>query len=355
MSALSLSAAGIKILSAAIIIASALLGFFIQYLIFKLLSVYHRRTRSVLVGAYIARLKAPLYLFTPILIISILLPPFSNPIIEELVDAILHILLTFSFAWTIIKIVYIFEDWLKARFEINKADNMRERAIRTQMNILRRIIIMFIFLVAISILLMSFGNVKELGAGILASAGVATAIVGFSAQKLLGNILAGFQIALTRTIRYDDALLVENEWGRVEDVTLTNVVVKIWDERRLVLPISYFIEKPFQNWTYYGSHLTGSIFIYADYSVDLARLREELTTILNSSTLWDKRVCTLQVTDSTEKTIQLRILVSAIDSSRLWDLRCYVREKIIQFLQKNYPDSLPKLRLQNEIVTSNEN
>jgi small-conductance mechanosensitive channel len=193
---------------------------------------------------------------------------------------------------------------------------------------------------------MSFSRVRELGTSLLASAGIAGLIIGLAAQKSIANLLAGFQIAFTQPIRIDDVVVVENEWGRIEEITLTYVVVVIWDSRRLVLPISYFIEKPFQNWTRVSSDILGSVMIHADYSVPVDELRKELTRILNEEgkKYWDGKVNSIQVTEATEKTIQIRALVSSVNSGSAWDLRCLVREKLIAFIQKNYPSSLPRIR-----------
>jgi small-conductance mechanosensitive channel len=209
---------------------------------------------------------------------------------------------------------------------------------------LRKIITTIVALIAIASMLMVFESVRHFGTAIIASAGVAGIILGFAAQKSIATLLAGVQIALTQPIRIDDVVIVEGEWGRIEEITLTYVVVRIWDLRRLVLPISYFIEKPFENWTRTSAELLGSVFLYVDYNVPLERLRAELQKILDSSKLWDRKVSVLQVTDTKQHTIEIRVLVSAHDASTAWDLRCEVREKLIGYLQKHHPESLPRLR-----------
>ncbi|WP_228779922.1 mechanosensitive ion channel family protein [Aquiflexum lacus] len=193
--------------------------------------------------------------------------------------------------------------------------------------------------------LLSFESIRKVGIGLFASAGVAGIIIGFSAQKAVGTLLAGIQIAITQPFRIEDAVLVENEWGWIEEINLTYVVVRIWDKRRLVLPTTYFLEKPFQNWTRTSADIIGSIFLYTDYTISIQALRDELTRLLNETPLWDKKVNVLQVTDSKETTMELRILVSAKNSPTTWDLRVHIREKLIEFIQKNYPESLPKTRL----------
>jgi len=170
-------------------------------------------------------------------------------------------------------------------------------------------------------------------------------IIGFAAQKSLSNLLAGFQIAFTQPLRIDDVLVVEGEWGRVEEITLTYVVLNIWDQRRLILPINYFIEKPFQNWTRNTADILGTVFLYLDYTVPLEPLRKEFTRLLENNPLWDKRVSVMQITNASEKTIEVRALMSASSSGNAFDLRCDVREGLIKFVQANYPDSLPLVRI----------
>ena len=193
-------------------------------------------------------------------------------------------------------------------------------------------------------MLMGFDSFRQLGTGILASAGLASLVIGLAAQKIFGNFLAGIQIAFTQPIRVDDVVIVENEWGRIEEITLTYVVVRIWDLRRLVLPIGYFIEKPFQNWTRVSADLLGTVFVYADYTIPVKEIREELHRILKGSNKWDGKVWGMQVTNATERTMELRALMSAADASVAWGLRCEVREYLIEFVQKNYPEALPKTR-----------
>ncbi|MGX1025302.1 mechanosensitive ion channel family protein [Psychroflexus sp. MBR-150] len=231
------------------------------------------------------------------------------------------------------------------RYDIEAEDNLHSRKLYTQVNILEKVIVTLIIIVAIGLILLSFDGIRKIGIGLFASAGVAGIIIGLSAQKVFGALLAGIQIAITQPFRIDDAVLVENEWGWIEEINLTYIVVRIWDKRRLVLPSTYFLEKPFQNWTRTSGDIIGTVFLYTDYTIPFESLREELTRVLNTTDLWDKKVNVLQVTDSKEHTVESRILVSAKNSPTCWDLRVYVREKMIEFIQKNYPESLPKARL----------
>ena len=236
------------------------------------------------------------------------------------------------------------EEVVLRQFRIDVKDNLEARKVYTQVKVLKKIAVVIIVLFTAASMLMVFDSVRQLGTSILASAGVLGIIVGFAAQKSIATVLAGFQIALTQPIRLDDVVIVENEWGRIEEITLTYVVVLIWDQRRLIVPISYFIEKPFQNWTRVSAALLGSVFLYVDYTVPLKALRDELDRLLENSNLWDRRVKVIQVTDAKPNTMEVRVLVSAADASTAWDLRCELREKLIDFLQRNYPQCLPRMR-----------
>jgi small-conductance mechanosensitive channel len=199
--------------------------------------------------------------------------------------------------------------------------------------------------------LMTFDRVRQLGTTILASAGVVGIVVGMAAQRTIATFIAGLQIAITQPIRVDDVVIVENEWGRIEEITLTYVVVRIWDLRRLIVPITYFIESPFQNWTRTSADILGTVFVYADYTMPIDVLRDELQNILKKSEHWDGKVCVLQVTNASDRTMELRALMSAADASTAWTLRCEVREKLIDFIRREYPKSLPKVRAELKRLT----
>jgi len=227
---------------------------------------------------------------------------------------------------------------------VDAADNLEARRIRTQTSVLSRSLMSLLTLIGISAALMTFPGVRQFGAGLLASAGVAGLVVGFAAKPVLGNLLAGLQIALTQPIRLDDVVIVEGEWGRVEEITGTYVVVRLWDQRRLVVPLQWFIEHPFQNWTRTSSEIVGSVFIWVDYGMPIEPLREEARRICENSPDWDERTCLIQVTDASERSLQVRVLVSAADSSRCWDLRCRVREGLVAFIHREFPQCLPRIR-----------
>jgi small-conductance mechanosensitive channel len=255
------------------------------------------------------------------------------------------VLIILGFTWCLLVLSWILKENLLRQFDISKEDNLKARKIYTQINILQKVGNFVIILIGLGLILLSFESIRQIGVGFFASAGVAGIIIGFSAQKAIGTLIAGIQIAFAQPFRLDDAVVVEGKWGWIEEINLTYVVVRIWDQRRLVLPTTYFLEKPFQNWTRTSADIIGSVFLYTDYTISFQALREELDRILAQTPLWDKKVKVLQVTDSKEFTVESRILVSAKNSPTAWDLRVHVREKMIEFIQRNYPEALPKSRV----------
>lgn len=251
----------------------------------------------------------------------------------------------FSLTWLIIRMLRMVKRLLVARYDIGDSDNLKARIVFTQFTILERIAIFILLVLAIGAALMSFDSIREIGVSIFASAGVAGIIIGFSAQKLMATVIAGMQIALTQPIRLDDVVIVEGEWGRIEEITLTYVVVRIWDKRRLVVPTTYFIDKPFQNWSRTSVDLLGTVFLYTDYTVPFDALREELNRIVKDAPAWDGEVANIQVTDSRQTHVEVRATVSARDSGSLWELRVLVREKLIAFLQESYPHAIAHTRV----------
>ncbi len=324
---------------------ASILGFLFKFILFKLLDFYNRHSNPLLVKSLTDHLNNPLSYFIPLLFLSISLSvvPLTDSQVTTL-RRITEILDIIVFAWMLIKITYVAQDLVRHTYILDKSDNIRERKLITQLQFLKKLSIIAIVFLAVSIILLSFEPVRKLGTGLLTSAGIAGIIVGFAAQKSLANLLAGMQLAFTQPIRIDDVLVVEGEFGHVEEITLTYVVLKLWDNRRLILPLNYFIEKPFQNWTRTGSDLVATIYLYTDYTVPVEKIREEFGNILKGTPLWDGKSAGLQVTDSTEQALQLRAIMSAATSGTAWDLRCLVREKLVTFIQKNYPGSLPKVR-----------
>jgi small-conductance mechanosensitive channel len=254
------------------------------------------------------------------------------------------ILIISAVAWMLFQIVNLGEKAVLAKYDITAADNLRARKVYTQIHVLSNALYVIIAIFTMASVLMLFEEARRFGTSLLASAGVIGVIIGVAAQRTTANLFAGFQLAMTQPIRLDDVVIVEGEWGRIEEITLTYVVLHIWDDRRLIIPLSYFIEKPFQNWTRASAQLLGSVFLWVDYSLPLGELRNAVQRIVESSPLWDKRFWNLQVTDTTDHAMQLRVLATAADSSKAWDLRCEIREKLIGFVQKNLPQHLPRLR-----------
>jgi len=300
--------------------------------------------------SYIKKLILPLIILTLSILVQTGLNIYSieQKVVHNAISKLSIILIIFSISWIIIALIRVLKINFLRRYDLSIQDNLQSRKIHTQFNILERILIFIIILLALGVVLLSFKSLKNIGVSLFASAGLAGIIIGLAAQKVIGSILAGVQIAITQPIRLDDVVIVENEWGWIEEITLTYVVVRIWDKRRLVLPSTYFIEEPFENWTRKSSDILGTIYVYTDYTIPFDALRKELTRLLESTTFWDKNVNVMQVTNATENTVEIRALVSAKDSPTAWNLRVYVREGLIKFIQENYPASLPRTRIQME-------
>jgi small-conductance mechanosensitive channel len=322
-----------------------LLGLGIHYLIFKVGGRLAQKTQRILGNSLLKHCRSPSKVILPILVAYHLLPLVDvPPKYIGICERIFILLLIISVAWLVVNLTYVFEDIIVNQFKIDMEDTLKSKKIKTQIQVLRKVVVAVVAIIALAVILMSFEKVRYLGTSILASAGVIGIVVGVAAQRSIGTLLAGLQIAITEPISIDDVVIVENEWGWIEEINLTYVIVRIWDLRRLVLPITYFLEKPFQNWTRRSTDLLGTVLVYVDYTVAVQAVREELHHILENSKLWDGRTWGLQVTNATEHTVELRALMSAADSSNAWNLRCEVREKLIEFIQKNYPHSLPKVR-----------
>lgn len=293
------------------------------------------------------RIKIPLLLIIVALVLRIgLLNDVFDIRFVKLISHISALILIFSITWSCIVILRSFKSGLMRKYDITADDNLNARRIFTQFTILERVVVFILIIFAIGIALMSFDNIRAIGISFLTSAGIAGIILGFSAQKMLGTLVAGIQIAITQPMRLDDVVIVEGEWGWIEEINLTYVVVRIWDKRRMVLPTTYFIEKPFQNWTRTTSEILGTVFIFTDFHMPIDALRDELTRLLKSTSLWDGNVNVLQVTNATEGGMEIRALMSSKNSPTSWDLRVFIREKLITFIQQNYPECLPRTRVE---------
>jgi small-conductance mechanosensitive channel len=331
--------------SAGISVVAIAVALVIRSTVLWLLRRLARRKKTILGQSLLTHGERPTRWIFPLLAVLAILPDLPLP--PSLKLALEHMTglgLIAATAWLAILLVHIASDFLSARYRTDVADNLAARRIQTQCQMLRRIMVILIVVVTLAVMLMTFPPIKQIGEGILASAGLASLVIGMAMKSTFSNLIAGAQIAFTQPFRLDDAVVVEGEWGWIEEIGTMYVVVRLWDLRRLVVPLSYFLDHPFQNWTRSTADLLGSCFLYTDYTAPLDRMRDELQRICRSTPLWAGKVCGLQVTDCKEQTMQLRALMDARNSSDAWDLRCLVREKLIDYLQKNHPHSLPRLR-----------
>ena len=311
------------------------------------LAVWASNSSSKLDRLFVPQLGKSLRVMVPVLGVIFALPILNLP--PQYVGVLAKgtsILLIVAVAVILFQAVDVLEKAVLTKFDITSTDNLRARKVYTQIHLISKMIYVTIVIFSAASVLMLFEEVRHIGTSVLASAGIVGIIAGIAAQKTLANLFAGFQIALAQPMRQDDVVIVEGEWGRVEEITLTYVVVHIWDDRRMVLPLTYFIEKPFQNWTRTSSGLLGTVLVWVDYSFPVDEGRTALKEIIESNPLWDKRFWNLQVSDASEKSMQLRVLATSADSSKSWDLRCAIRENFIAYIQKNHPQSLPQLRTQ---------
>ncbi len=311
---------------------------------FKKLRARVKKSKS-LVDDFIVRLfKVP----TVWLIFVILLNIFStfldeNSRIYEIMQKVGQILLILSIGWLVIQAIRALFRYFQNKFDVSHSDNLIARKRLTQLNMIEKVLIVTIVVIFISIALMTFEAVKGLGMSLLASAGVMGIVIGLAAQRSVGQILSGIQIALAQPIRLDDVVVIEGEWGRIEEINITYTVVKIWDERRLIVPNDYFLNNPVQNWTRTSSDILGTVMLYVSYDLPVAPLRKKLADIVKNDPNWDGRVQNIQITDSKQWYKEVRVLVSSDNSSKNWDLRVSVREKLIDFINENYPGSFAKI------------
>ncbi|WP_211248410.1 mechanosensitive ion channel family protein [Thermodesulfobacterium hydrogeniphilum] len=332
-----------------VLVISIIAAIVLHTILYFLLKKITLKTKSKTDDLIIKYSRGPALVIFIIGILLLVIPfvPFSEEV-KSVFRHIVVLILICDIAWLFIAGAYFLEKLILTRYPMDTPDNLKARKIYTQVVVLKRIIIVISIFFAFSLSLLTFPKVKQIGMSLLASAGVVGVILGIAAQKTLANIIAGIQLAITQPIRIDDVVIVEGEWGRIEEITLTYVVVRVWDKRRLIVPVNYFLERPFQNWTRVSADLLATVYIYADYHLPVDPVRKALYEILKESNNWDGKVWGLQVTDLTDKTMELRALMSASDSSKAWDLRCEVREKLINFIQKQFPHCLPKIRAELE-------
>ncbi|HLN72051.1 MAG TPA: mechanosensitive ion channel domain-containing protein [Prolixibacteraceae bacterium] len=333
--------------SAIILMTIVLAVFLLLYLfIYKRLEIYTKKTNNKWDDFMLDLFKFPLLW----LLFWLMLKIFASLFLKELTifTYLMHannIVLIFSIGWIMMKFVKLGAYLLQRKIDIQTSNNLYARKRLTQLTVFQNIIDTAIVIVTIAFVLMTFDGARQIGKSLLTSAGIAGIIIGFAAQKSIGMFLAGIQIAITQPISLDDVVTVEGEFGRVEEITLTYVVIKIWDERRLMLPVTYFLEKPFINWTRTSSQLLGTVHFLVDYNLPVDAIRNFVPTILKDNPNWDGRVFNVQVTSSNQYYKEIRIMVSSMDDSKNWNLKTEIREQVIDFIQANYPGSFAKVRL----------
>ena len=337
-----------------IIVGGLLTGLIIRFLVIKAIQLGLRNHEHDNFRASLRKIRPSTYFFIPILIIFLSFTFYNSQTGFPVYQKVFQVLLIISGFWFLIRLVYAFEEIILRQFDVSKEDNIRERKIVTQLSFLKKFLIFLLCVVGLSAILLSFDEGRKFGTGLITSAGILSIIVGLAAQKTIANLLAGIQIAFTQPIRIDDVVIVEKEWGRIEEITMTYVVVKIWDLRRMIVPITYFIENPFQNWTRNDASVIGTVFLYADFRLPLDPLRKRLTEYLQTEPLWDGNTNVVQVNDTSENTMHIRALVSAKNSSEAFDLRCNVREMLIGFIRDHYIDYLPTTRVLLETPKNKE-
>jgi small-conductance mechanosensitive channel len=328
----------------AVVVAFFLLGLVIFRLVFAVLNRAVAK-KDLFWRSLVARTRRPLRL--GLVVATLTVGVAVAPLSPEQTDFGQHALLIAFMvlvAWTLHTALHIWTTVHLRKFTLGSEDNFLARKHVTQSRIMVRLAGWVIVIVVTAAILMTFEGVRQWGVSLLAAGGAAGIVVGFAFQPVLKNLIAGIQLAVTQPIRIDDAVIVEGEWGWVEEITGTYVVIKIWDWRRLVVPLSYFIEQPFQNWTRDSSSLIGGVLLYLDHCADIKRLREKTYEVCRNSDLWDGNVCHVQVNDFRERVMEVRVLASARNAPRTYDLRCEIREELITWIQREMPEALPRTR-----------
>ncbi len=327
------------------ILIAVAVGLAVHRLVYWLFARWAERRHSTLAAAIVRRTKRPAAYIFPLLAILAAAPELDLP--ESWTTPAVHItgLLTIAaVAWTIIATIRLWGDIVIARHRLDVDDNLIARQLSTRVDILTRVIVTIVVIVALGMMLMTYPPIRALGTTLLASAGLIGLVAGLAARPLFENLVAGIQLALTQPIRIDDVVIIEKQYGHIEEIHTTYVVVRMWDLRRMVVPLTYFINTPFENWTRRTANLIGEVYVFADWTLDVEALRAQVPKIVAQSPLWDGQVQNVQVTDVTERAVQVRVLVSARNSGQLFDLRCFVREAIVAYIRDDQPHAMPKLR-----------
>ncbi|MBD5785266.1 mechanosensitive ion channel family protein [Cellulosimicrobium terreum] len=335
-------------------LAAVAVGVLVAFLLGTVLSAVVRRAgrRSDLARDLSRRLRRPdrAVLMVIAVWIAVRVTTDASTTWVPLVQHLLLIAFIGVAAWWVGAIAFVLEDSALQRFRVDTVDNRHARRVRTQITVVRRLTVAVIVVCAIAGVLLTFPEARAAGASLLASAGVISIVAGLAAQTSLANVFAGMQIAFTDAIRVDDVVVLEGEWGRIEEITMTYVVVHLWDDRRLIMPSTYFTTTPFQNWTRRAADLLGTVELDLDFAVPVGAMRTELKRLLALTELWDERVGILQVTDAVGGLVRVRALVSAHDAPTLFDLRCFVREGLVDWLQRAAPGALPRTRLEGGVA-----
>ncbi len=326
------------------LVLACLLALVLHWMIFRTIR-HFLETNSGMAGSLLRRARRPLRLAFLLAALALAVPRIDFPFgWQDWVGHLLLILLIILMGWTSILLTNHFSDRALRRHSIDTDDNLAARKFYTQVRVLRRTVVILLVIFTVGAVLLTFESVQEYGLSLFASAGAAGLILGFAAKPVLANLIAGIQIAITQPIRLEDVVIVDGEWGWVEEIYATYVVVRIWDWRRMVVPLSYFIEQPFQNWTRETASILGAVVWHLDYTAPVAEMREKLEELVKDSPYWDGKAWVLQVVDADKDTITLRGLMSSRTSPQNWDMRCEVREKMISWLQAEHPEALPRLR-----------
>jgi small-conductance mechanosensitive channel len=332
----------IFLFSSAIVLANV-----VHYVLFRILRRREEENKSLGWGLqrYLGKPARAIFFLTCLLIILPIIPGLPDKM-EDTIRQGLIMAMVASLGWFAVGCIYVLQSIMLRRYDLNAENNIQARRVHTQFQLFRRMLISFVVIIDIGALLWTFNDPRiwHYGSGLLASAGIASLIIATAAKSTAANFFAGLQIAVTEPLRIDDVVIVQGEWGRVEEINSAYVVIRIWDLRRLIVPLSYFIENSFQNWTRESSDIMGTAFLYVDYSIPVEDLRQQLEAIVHPSPLWNKRVCGLQVTNLTDRAMELRCLMSSRNSSENFDLRCLVREKMTAWIQQNYPAAFPTTR-----------
>ena len=330
---------------AGIILGALLLALLAHWIAFGVLTRLAGRSASKVDDSLLTHARTPSRALFCVMAVLLVLPVLGLAAsAQETLQRILTVALTGSVGWLAVRLTSVLHDVVEAKYDLKAATDVRARQTVTRVAILRRSLVALIAVVTLCLILMSIPSIRQIGVTLFASAGVAGLVAGLAARPAISNLIAGIQLAVTEPIRLEDSVIVEGEFGNVEEIRTTYVVVRLWDLRRMIVPLSYFIEKPFQNWTRATTDLLATVMFYVDYTVPVAEVREELQRVVKTTNLWDGKVCKLQVTNCTESTVELRALLSASDAGRAWDLRCFVREQLVAYLKREHAEALPRAR-----------